>query len=152
MTDPAFDCNVNRTKGDSATQLYLINHFLDKLYLGSTPVPDKDALNTTNAADGAGSLGAQVDTCAGQHAKNPTFMLVDFYEFGGGSVFSVAAEANGVTYAPTSPIATPLPDTTASGTSSSGSSGALPALRLSGAQLMAMAAVAGGIIFGTLSV
>jgi hypothetical protein len=38
VTDTTFDCNVNRTKGDTATQMYLINHFLDKLVLGQPAV------------------------------------------------------------------------------------------------------------------
>jgi hypothetical protein len=79
VTDPTFDCNVNRTKGDSSTQLYTINHFLDKndaSLLGSL-TPDKDALNTTNAASGTGSLGLQAEQCTEQYGRSPNFMLVD---------------------------------------------------------------------------
>lgn len=76
MTDPAFDCEVDRTKGDSATQMYLINHFLDESLAG-VPVPFKDQANVTNSASGAGSLGEQVGTCSAQHGRNPNFMLVD---------------------------------------------------------------------------
>jgi len=116
-----FDCSVNRTKGDSSTQMYLINHFLDTLLLGQ-PVPDPSQANQTNAVSGTNSLGEQFDLCASQYGRNPNFMLVDFYEYGGGSVFEVAAMANGVTYSPTTPIATPLPQDgsspTASGTTS----------------------------------
>jgi len=121
VIDPNFDCNVNRTKGDASTQMYLINHFLDKLVLGQ-PAPFKEQANVTNSVSGLGSLGQHVQTCVGDHGRNPNFMLVDFYEFGGGSVFQVAASANGVTYSPTSPIVTPLPDTSASSTKASGSS------------------------------
>jgi hypothetical protein len=56
--------------------MYLINHFLDKSILGN-PVPFTEKLNETNAASGAGSLGAQVDTCVAQFSKPPNFMLVD---------------------------------------------------------------------------
>ncbi|PPR00038.1 hypothetical protein CVT24_009047 [Panaeolus cyanescens] len=108
VLDPAFDCNVNRTKGDPATQMYLINHFLDTLLFGQ-PIPFIAKLNDTNAASGPGSLGAHVDTCVADHGRPPNFMLVDFYEFGGGSVFQVAATINGVTYNPSTPIAKPLP-------------------------------------------
>ncbi|KAH0590970.1 PI-PLC X domain-containing protein [Termitomyces sp. J132] len=118
VTDPSlFDCAVNRTKGDTSTQMYLINHFLDKLLVGA-PIPDVAKANITNAASGAGSLGEQVTTCTSVNTRPPNFLLVDFYEFGGGSVFQVAATINGVTYAPTTPIATPLPTTTTSGSSS----------------------------------
>jgi len=118
VTDTTFNCNVNRTKGDPSTQLYLINHFLDTLALGQ-PVPDVKDANVTNGVSGVGSLGQQVSTCAAANGRNPNYMLVDFYEYGGGSVFQVAATANGVTYAPTSPIATPI---TGSSSATAGSS------------------------------
>jgi len=114
VTDPSFDCSVNRTKGTPATQMYLINHFLDVLIAGE-PAPDPAQANVTNAASGFGSLGAQALTCIGNYGVNPNFMLVDFYEFGGGSVFEVAASLNAVTYSPPSPIATPVATGTGSG-------------------------------------
>lgn len=111
LLDPnLFDCTVNRTRGDASTQLYLINHFLDKEFLGNA-VPDIDKLPQTNAATGFGSLGAHVETCVSSHGRPPNFLLVDFYEYGGGSVFQVAAGINGVPYTPTTPVATPLPTT-----------------------------------------
>jgi hypothetical protein len=118
----------------------LINHFLDMIVLGQ-PAPDVDKANITNAATGAGSLGAHVDTCIALNTRPPNFMLVDvrlplllygictnvhpqFYEYGGGSVFQVAATINGVTYSPTTPVATPLSasSSTASGSVASGTS------------------------------
>lgn len=73
-----FDCNVNRTSqgADPTTQMYLINHFLDKLVLGQ-PAPFVEKLGTTNAASGPGSLGEQVDTCVAQQSRPPNFLLVD---------------------------------------------------------------------------
>jgi len=106
VLDPAFDCSINRTKGDPANQMYLINHFLDTLVLGQ-PSPDTSKLNQTNSVSGPGSLGAQVSTCQATQGRPPTFMLVDFYEFGSGSVFEVAANINGVPYNPATPIASP---------------------------------------------
>jgi hypothetical protein len=107
VIDPNFDCNVNRTTAsDTSTQMFLINHFLDKILVG-VPVPATDQLNVTNAASGSGSLGAQVDTCVTAQGRAPNFLLVDFYEFGGGSVFEVAAQINGVSYNPSNPIAKP---------------------------------------------
>jgi len=117
VTDTTFNCDVNRTHGDSSTQMYLINHFLDTLVLGQ-PTPDVAQANVTNGVSGTGSLGQQVDTCVAANGRNPNYMLVDFYEYGGGSVFQVAATANGVTYAPTSPIATPITGTSATVASS----------------------------------
>jgi len=124
LTDQnAFDCNVNRSNGDTSTQMFLINHFLDQLILGQ-PVPDPTQANETNAVSGTGSLGAQVATCESVMGRPPTFMLVDFYEYGNGSVFEVAAAANGVTYTPKA-IATPI---TSSASSSSPSSNHAQAL------------------------
>ena len=76
VIDPTFDCNVNRTKGDTATQMYLINHFLDTLVLGQ-PVPDVAKANVTNSVSGVGSLGQQLSTCVAANGRNPNFMLVD---------------------------------------------------------------------------
>jgi len=111
VTDTTFNCTVNR--GDPNAALYLINHFLDKIVLGQ-PAPNPDQANITNAVSGTGALGVQVQTCLNDHGRNPTFMLVDFYEFGGGSVFQVAATANGVTYSPSTPVPSPRDTSTAS--------------------------------------
>ena len=76
VTDTTFNCNVNRSKGDTSTELFLINHFLDKIVLGE-PAPDPEDANVTNSASGTGSLGAQVATCVAAHGRSPNFMLVD---------------------------------------------------------------------------
>ncbi|KAG6862161.1 hypothetical protein C0995_004243 [Termitomyces sp. Mi166 len=149
-----FDCAVNRTKGDPTTQMYLINHFLDKTVFGQ-PVPDIDKANITNAASGAGSLEEQVETCTSANTRPPNFLLVDFYEFGGGSVFQVAANINGVTYAPTTPVATPVasssPNTSNSNpVASTGTAQGSGALSTSpNIFRMEFMLVAAGVIFGT---
>ncbi|TFK77308.1 PLC-like phosphodiesterase [Pluteus cervinus] len=147
VTDPSFDCNVNRTKGDTSTQMYLINHFLDTFLFGQL-VPDVALANVTNAASGPGSLGAQVQTCTTQNTRPPNFLLVDFYEFGGGSVFQVAATINGVQYSPTTPVASPLPTGSgqAGGPGTTTTSPANDASPL--AHLSAISAVTLSIIFG----
>ena len=76
VIDSSFDCNVNRTTGDTSTQMYLINHFLDTVLLGQ-PVPDIASLNQTNAVSGTGSLGTQIITCLTAHGRPPNFLLVD---------------------------------------------------------------------------
>lgn len=76
-------------------------------------------------------------------------MCCQFYEYGNGSVFQVAATANGVTYNPSTPIAQ------AGGSSSSSSAttgGALPFMRVTPAQLGASFAVTAGVFLGALSV
>ncbi|KAF8349695.1 PLC-like phosphodiesterase [Amanita rubescens] len=126
VTSATFDCNVNRTSGDSATQMYLINHFLDSLLLGQF-VPDTAQLNA--------------DTCIAQQGRAPNFMLVDFYEFGGGSVFEVAATLNGVSYNPTTPVATPAPTSSTTGTSSSAASILRPSEGLAITLLMILSSI-----------
>lgn len=76
LTTTTFDCTVNRTQGDSSTQLYLINHYLDTLFLGQ-PTPDKTQANVTNGVSGVGSLGQQVQTCAAEYGRDPNYLLVD---------------------------------------------------------------------------
>jgi hypothetical protein len=76
VTDTTFNCVVDRTKGDTSTQLYLINHFLD-INIGGVLVPDKGKASSTNGVSGGGSLGLQVETCAAVYGRNPNFMLVD---------------------------------------------------------------------------
>ncbi|KAE9398454.1 PLC-like phosphodiesterase [Gymnopus androsaceus JB14] len=93
----AFDCAVNHT----STQMFLINHFLDQV----KPAPSPNQANETNGVSGTGSLGAQVATCE------------QFYEYGNGSVFEVAAAANNVTYVPKR-IATPKTSSSSSSSSS----------------------------------
>jgi hypothetical protein len=41
VTDTTFDCNVNRSKGDTSTELFLINHFLDKIVWGRMRLTQK---------------------------------------------------------------------------------------------------------------
>jgi hypothetical protein len=149
VTDPSFDCAVNRSKGDATTEMYLINHFLDKLVFGQ-PAPDLSQANVTNSATGPGSVGAQVDTCVAANGRNPNFILVDFYEYGNGSVFQVAADANGVTYNPSSPIATPIP-TTSSSSTNGGTNLGVSVLHASWSLLPSLGVVA-GVVLGAWSV
>lgn len=81
-----------------------------------------------------------------------------FYEYGGGSVFQVAANANGVTYSPATPV--PSPKTAASSTSSGSSPGSSAVVTASpnGALEVrvvpghfAAALAAGGMVVGALT-
>ena len=84
-------------------------------------------------------------------ALTPRSPRRQFYEYGGGSVFQVAADANGVTYSPTTAIATPKTsaDSGSSSTTSTSDNGAF-ALRIAPAQVAAAAAVVGGVLAGAL--
>ncbi|KAI0686075.1 PLC-like phosphodiesterase [Cytidiella melzeri] len=159
VTDTTFDCNVNRTAGDPTTQMYLINHFLDSSGFLGVPTPDIADAATTNGVTGVGSLGQQVETCAAQYGRDPNFLLVDFYEYGGGSVFQVAATANGVSYDPTTPIATPKTINSTQSSSSpttsvttSSINGALGSNPMSGQPWWPLVATAATLLLGALIV
>jgi len=99
-TTTEWSCEVNRTRGDPTTHLYLINHFLDDptsvLGEAETTSPAKEKLNTTNAATGPGSIGPHIDNCLALHSVPPNFVLLDFYDYGNGGPFEVAARLNGL--------------------------------------------------------
>jgi len=129
VEDPAgFNCTIDRFTGDTTNQMYLINHYLyttSMLFGGSTPVPNKAQLNVTNAVSGAGSLGEEAeDTCPPLHTRSPTFLLVDFYDYGAGSVFEVAATLNKVAYTPKTIAPANGTDGTTSGTTSTNTTNA----------------------------
>lgn len=64
-----------------AGRMYIINHFLDVSVFG-IDVPDNAADETTNAATGTGSVGAQAELCVGMYGRKPKGVLVDFWERG----------------------------------------------------------------------
>jgi len=153
VTTNNWPCIVNRTHGDPTTEMYLINHYLDSVQsiagAASSIAPDKAALNVTNAANGTGSLGQEIQNCQALYNRPPNFLLVDFYNYGGGSVFEAAASINGVTYAPTSPVPPPLDSSTSNNPSDNGMNvttrplGGAPA-SLSAANSLLLGAVAFG--------
>ncbi|KDQ17752.1 hypothetical protein BOTBODRAFT_29906 [Botryobasidium botryosum FD-172 SS1] len=158
VTDQNWPCAVNRSgNGVTDGKMYLINHYLDATVtlLGgiTSPAPAKDKLNVTNAVSGFGSLGQEVANCVTLHGAPPNFMLVDFYEYGAGSVFQVAAQLNGVTYNPSTAIA-PIPTNTSTNSSGStgqlGHNGSLSARGSVGSNLVACGLVAVSVLVGSL--
>ncbi|QRV83114.1 hypothetical protein RhiJN_11130 [Ceratobasidium sp. AG-Ba] len=134
VTDTAFPCTLNRTAGTAEGKMGLSNHFLDTYasVVGvQSLVPDKASLNQTNAVSGVGSLGQEADTCVALNGKQQTFFLVDYYNYGLGSVFQVAATVNGVTYDTSKTIAPPITSTSGSNTSGTSTSHANSAAALS---------------------
>jgi len=128
VTSPDWPCTVNRSKGNPTNMMYMANHFLDTTttILGfSTLIPDKAQLNVTNAASGPGSLGQEVENCIALHGVPPNFLLVDFYDYGEGSVFDVAAQLNGVP-TPTVKPAPPIINATATISSGVGTETSVP--------------------------
>ena len=94
-TDPTFpECTIDRPPGATADgRMYIVNHFLD-LDLDGIDIPDNAADNTTNAATGAGSIGAQADLCIGLYGRAPVGILVDYFDQG--NVFEAQDTLNGV--------------------------------------------------------
>ena len=73
--------------------MYIVNHFLD-LSIAGVDIPDDSADNTTNAASGVGSIGAQVGICQGLYGRAPVGVLVDYFDRG--DVFAAQDALNGV--------------------------------------------------------
>jgi len=104
-TDRNFPCDIQRppSKEGLEDRMYLVNHNLNanlQLLGQSVLVPDKVDINITNADTGYGSLGDHARLCTKKWQRAPNYLLVDFYEAGDGSVFKVAADANGVEFRP----------------------------------------------------
>ncbi|KAG9750928.1 PLC-like phosphodiesterase, partial [Aureobasidium melanogenum] len=106
-TDRAFPCDTQRppnlNQETARNQLmYLANHNLNtdvSLFGQNILIPNSAELNVTNAATiEYGSLGLANQNCTAMWNRPPTWLLVDYYDVGKGSVFEVAATANGVTY------------------------------------------------------
>ncbi|KAK3063847.1 hypothetical protein LTS18_012265, partial [Coniosporium uncinatum] len=88
----------------SRNRLYMANHNLNiqVTFAGVTLLtPAYGQLELINAAnDSTGALQAMNQDCTAMWNRPPNFLLVDYYNFGNfnGSVFQVAANANGVSY------------------------------------------------------
>lgn len=78
-------------------RLPLMNHILyDLQSLFGASIPDIDNITTTNApSEVVGSLGTAVDDCKKEYGKNPTFVLVDFFDQG--PAIETVDRMNGIT-------------------------------------------------------
>ena len=94
VTDATFsNCSIDRPAGASATgRMYLVNHYLD-LDILDIDIPDRAAVDTTNAATGGGSFGAQAVECEALYGHAPNVMLADFVDQG--QVIEAQNELNG---------------------------------------------------------
>jgi hypothetical protein len=106
-TDPAFPCTEqrppNQAEDVSRNRMYMLNHNLNVQlpFQGmDILVPAYGLLDQINAVSGNASLGLNVQDCEQMWGRPPNWLLVDYYNFGNfnGSVFQVAATANGVEY------------------------------------------------------
>jgi hypothetical protein len=107
-TNPSFPCTQQRPPNQpedvSRNRMYMANHNLNvEITLGGMSgilIPAYGLLSEVNAVSGNGSLGLNVQDCETMWNRPPNWLLVDYYNQGNfnGSVFQVAATANGVTY------------------------------------------------------
>ena len=102
-----FPCEIQRppdlSHDTARKRLYLMNHNLNvefNVFDTSLLVPAVSLLNETNNATGYGSLGSAARKCRKDWGHPPTYLNVDYYNYGDppGSVFEVAAQMNNVTY------------------------------------------------------
>ncbi|KAF9692499.1 hypothetical protein EKO04_009764 [Ascochyta lentis] len=63
-------------------KLFLMNHMLYWSQAMGIEVPDIRNINETNSWDGTGGLGTHMTLCGGQVTRQPTFVLVDFFNVG----------------------------------------------------------------------
>ncbi|KAF2149344.1 PLC-like phosphodiesterase [Myriangium duriaei CBS 260.36] len=107
--DMHFPCTLQRppslTNLTDATEnfMYLANHNLNAAvnFEGqSFLIPNVAAINNTNAAGyNIGMMGAMASDCQAEWSgRPPNWLVVDFYNTNGGSVFEVAARMNNVTW------------------------------------------------------
>lgn len=102
-----FTCTPARPSavaGDTSTAissgyLPLMNHFLDEAEGFGIEIPDIDNITITNSPSTniTGALGTSAQTCKNEYQKQPTFILVDFFEEG--PALSTVDSLNGVTNA-----------------------------------------------------
>ncbi|KAJ5502913.1 hypothetical protein N7463_005787 [Penicillium fimorum] len=94
VTDAAFsNCSIDRPSGGAATgRMGIVNHFLDVDVFG-IKVPARHQADTTNAATGRGSIGAQAALCAGLYGRAPNVVLADFVDKG--DVITAQKKLNG---------------------------------------------------------
>jgi len=105
-TNPAFPCTEQRPPNQAndvtRNRMYMLNHNLNievsLAGMNGLLIPAYGLLNILNAVSGNGSLGLNVEHCEGVWGRPPNWLLVDYYNFGDGSVFQVAATANKVRY------------------------------------------------------
>lgn len=93
-----FNCTADRYGRDPNKLIYLHNNVIDiekSIFGHSYTVPNVEKLPQTNSFE---VVYDAVNSCAKKHQYYPTFILVDYYDIGGGGPFQAAAKMNGVSY------------------------------------------------------
>ncbi|ORZ23643.1 PLC-like phosphodiesterase [Absidia repens] len=118
----SFKCTIDRPSDPSNPEamMYVMNHFLyGSLNLGGTAIeiPQKGKANITNAD----SLLQQAQECQSAFGRRPTFLEVDFYNYG--NTLQIAAQLNNVTYNNATTLKCNLQSSTTAGGGNSQSGG-----------------------------
>ncbi|CAO2648761.1 Nn.00g097100.m01.CDS01 [Neocucurbitaria sp. VM-36] len=90
VTDPNdFGCTPDRPSNTTsieeerdAGKLFMMNHLLYWQQAFGIQIPDARKIADTNSWDGPGGLGTHMIQCGNQVARQPTFVLVDFFNVG----------------------------------------------------------------------
>lgn len=131
-----FNCTPDRWHGNPDNMMYMINHFRNtEVLTKKIKAPDTNKIEQTNSEQ---SILKDANWCASKHDSYPTFVLVDFYAKGDGSVLKATAQLNNVQYEDK-----PLAANDASNNSGSGDNAASHLH-------MSVPAVAAGLILSTL--
>ncbi|KAI8086349.1 PLC-like phosphodiesterase [Halteromyces radiatus] len=139
--DTSFTCTIDRPADPSNPQsmMYVMNHFLyGSLNLGGTAIeiPQKGKANSTNSQ----SLSNQAQQCKSTFGRAPTFLEVDFYNYG--NTLQIAAQLNNVTYTATSLKCNQATQSTGNGGSNGQSAGSTLTVPIfSSSILLAIAAI-----------
>ncbi|KAH9878373.1 hypothetical protein IAQ61_001645 [Plenodomus lingam] len=96
-----FDCKPDRPSNTSTVRelqdsgrLFLMNHFLYWKQAFGIQTPETRKVAETNSWDGPGGLGTHIRQCSSELLKQPTFVLVDFFNIG--VAMDVVDDFNGV--------------------------------------------------------
>ncbi|TQS36189.1 hypothetical protein Golomagni_03366 [Golovinomyces magnicellulatus] len=99
VTDPNFSsCALDRPPASDGANLMMVTEKSslpsDRSILGGILIPDRDASPRTNAATGAGSIGAHSDLCRQKWGRKPNMILIDY--FGNGDALTAQNNINGL--------------------------------------------------------
>lgn len=70
------------TEARDSGKLFLMNHLLYWQQDFGITLPDRRVINDTNSWDGPGGLEVHIRTCANEVGREPTFVVVDFFNVG----------------------------------------------------------------------
>lgn len=81
--DPKTTSNTTTMAAARASgRVFILNHLLYLQQAFGIKTPDKRVIASTNSWDGPGGLGLHMKTCANEVGRQPTFVLVDFFNVG----------------------------------------------------------------------